>query len=55
MKQKYEVVRPGCATWMEKCPHGDRAVTVQPLDAKGRPKPGGTICVSSETIQEGVR
>ena len=41
----YEVVRDGCATGWDQCPHGSDAVTVYRLDDKGRRKPGGTVCV----------
>lgn len=46
-----EVRRPGCATSMETCPHGDEAVTIQPLDTRGRPKPGGTVCARLSELE----
>ena len=51
----YRLIRPGCATSMLNCPNGDSAVTVQPLDSKGRDKPGGTVCTRSDVNAEFVR
>jgi len=54
MKTRLRFIRKGCATQMENCPNGEHALTVQPLDSKGRDKGGGTHCVSALKVTEFV-
>jgi hypothetical protein len=42
-RTEYRVVRHGCATRWDKCPHGDRALTVERADGKGY----GTECLGA--------
>lgn len=49
MTRYYEYVHDGCATEWGECPRVD-PVTVHRLDAQGRRRPGGTVCIERDEL-----